>query len=58
MTWSEPTTLIRETAPFNFNDKESITADPGNANYAYAVWIAAVNRGECKSQRIAFLRIS
>ncbi len=37
-TWSEPATLIRETSAFNFNDKESITADPTNANYVYAVW--------------------
>jgi hypothetical protein len=40
-TWSEPTTLIRDTAPYPFNplnDKESITADPKNANNVYAVW--------------------
>ncbi len=37
-TWSEPITLIRERSAFNFNDKESITADPTNANYVYAVW--------------------
>jgi hypothetical protein len=37
-TWSEPTTLIRDTDPFKFNDKESITADPTNSNFAYAVW--------------------
>jgi len=37
-TWTEPITLIRDTAPTVFNDKESITADPGNANFVYAVW--------------------
>jgi hypothetical protein len=37
-TWDEPVTLIRDTSPFNFNDKESITADPTNSNYVYAVW--------------------
>ncbi len=37
-TWSEPTTLIVDTSPFNFNDKESITADPTNSNFVYAVW--------------------
>jgi BNR repeat-like domain len=40
-TWSEPTTLIRDTAPYPdnpLNDKESITADPTNAKYVYAVW--------------------
>ncbi len=37
-TWSEPTTLIVDTSPFNFNDKESITADPTDSNFVYAVW--------------------
>jgi hypothetical protein len=40
-TWSETTTLARDPsdeAPFLFNDKESITADPNNANYVYAIW--------------------
>jgi hypothetical protein len=41
-TWSEPTTLIRDSgsrdSSFAFNDKESITADPTNSNNAYAVW--------------------
>ncbi len=37
-TWSPLTTLIREADPLSFNDKESITADPFNANYVYAVW--------------------
>jgi hypothetical protein len=39
--WSEPVTLIRDpsgTAPFLFNDKESITADPNDSNYVYAIW--------------------
>jgi hypothetical protein len=45
-TWSEPTTLIRETTPFNFNDKESITADPGIANNVYAVWDRSRKPGE------------
>jgi Neuraminidase (sialidase) len=37
-TWSNPATLIRDTNPVFFNDKESITADPTRAGYAYAVW--------------------
>ena len=41
-TWSEPTTLIRDSggrdASYAFNDKESITADPTDSRYAYAVW--------------------
>jgi hypothetical protein len=36
--WSEPITLIRETSDFHFNDKNSITADPTNSNFVYAVW--------------------
>jgi hypothetical protein len=35
--WSGPLALIRDGAD-NFNDKESVTADPGLAGYAYAVW--------------------
>ncbi len=46
MTWSEPTTLIRETSAFNFNDKESITADPTDSNRVYAVWDRSRKPGE------------
>ncbi len=38
LTWGDPITLIRNTEPTLFNDKESITADPTNSNYVYAVW--------------------
>ena len=43
LNWSEPATLARNdasVAPFNFNDKESITADPTDASgqRVYAVW--------------------
>jgi hypothetical protein len=37
-TWSDPVVVIRDTAPTVFNDKQTITADPTNANYVYAVW--------------------
>ncbi|MGB9430244.1 MAG: sialidase family protein [Gammaproteobacteria bacterium] len=36
-TWSDPATLILDGANA-FNDKETITADPNNSNYVYAVW--------------------
>jgi hypothetical protein len=36
-TWSAPKTLIRDGAQF-FNDKGSLTADPTDPNYVYAVW--------------------
>lgn len=48
-TWSEPTTLIRETSAFNFNDKESITADSTNSSYVYAVWDRSRKPGENSS---------
>jgi hypothetical protein len=37
-TWSAPATLIRETDPAYFNDKNTLTADPTDARYIYAVW--------------------
>jgi hypothetical protein len=36
-TWATPVTLIRD-GPANFNDKQSIAADPAVARNAYAVW--------------------
>ena len=38
LTWSSPTTLIRDTDGFLFNDKNSITADPLSDSFVYAVW--------------------
>jgi len=37
LTWSDPVTLIRD-GEARFNDKESITADPADPRYVYAVW--------------------
>ena len=34
--WSAPTTLIRDEV--DFNDKESITADPHDDRFVYAIW--------------------
>jgi len=36
--WHQPVTLIEEDDPLAFNDKNSITADPTNANLVYATW--------------------
>jgi hypothetical protein len=36
-TWSNPTSLIVDTAPF-FNDKNTLTVDPLDARFVYAVW--------------------
>jgi len=37
-TWGEPVALIRDTSSGVTDDKESITADPYDARYVYAVW--------------------
>jgi hypothetical protein len=37
-TWSAPATIISETTPLHFNDKESVTADPHHPGTAYVVW--------------------
>jgi hypothetical protein len=39
LTWGQVATLTEDT---NFQDKESITADPGNPNFVYTVWDDAV----------------
>ncbi|WP_158850195.1 sialidase family protein [Saccharothrix deserti] len=38
LTWGPPKELIRDTDPSVFNDKNSMTADPHDANNVYAVW--------------------
>ena len=57
--WSAPITLIRDTNPAVFNDKESITADQNDANYVYAVWDRLVfpnerTRGQSPENTAAF----
>src|SRR4029079_14085933 len=52
--WGEPVTLVRnigdaDAAPFFFNDKESITADPLDSNYVYAVWDRLRKPGDAQS---------
>ena len=36
--WSDPITLIQDTNPNRLNDKNSMTADPNDSRYVYAVW--------------------
>ncbi len=45
-TWGAPITLIRDGAQF-FNDKNSMTADPADSRFVYAVWdrLTSDNRG-------------
>ena len=38
LTWSEPTALAQDTDPDFVLDKESVTADPEDPRYVYAVW--------------------
>jgi hypothetical protein len=38
LTWSDPTTLIRDASPNILNDKNSLTADPNDSSFVYAVW--------------------
>src|ERR687891_32849 len=38
LTWSDPEFVIRDLDANAFNDKQSITADPTDANNVYAVW--------------------
>ena len=38
LTWSDPITLIRDTNPNRLNDKNSMTADPNDSKYVYAIW--------------------
>lgn len=38
LTWSDPITLIEDVDPRVLNDKNSLTADPTDADYVYAVW--------------------
>jgi hypothetical protein len=37
-TWSDPITLKRDENPSVLNDKNTLTADPNDSNFAYAVW--------------------
>ncbi len=58
-TWSNPVTLIRDTSPTAFNDQESITADPNDSRFVYAVWDRLVfpseeARGRAPERAIGF----
>lgn len=51
-TWGNPTTLIRDESPNVLNDKNSMTADPNNSSFAYAVWdrLASPTSGNTNQQ--------
>jgi hypothetical protein len=46
--WSAPAVLIDDNDLRYFNDKESITADPTNANLVYAIWDRIYKPGQSK----------
>ena len=58
LTWSDPVVVRRDTAPTVFNDKQSITADPTNASYVYAVWDRLVFPGSERASVVASFRTS
>ena len=58
LTWSDPVIVKRDTAPTVFNDKQSITADPTNPNYVYAVWDRLVFPASERASVVASFRTS
>jgi hypothetical protein len=58
LTWSDPVVVRRDTAPTVFNDKQSITADPTNASYVYAIWDRLVFPGSERASVVASFRTS
>jgi hypothetical protein len=38
LTWSDPILVVEDDGPRFLNDKNSLTADPTDANFVYAVW--------------------
>jgi hypothetical protein len=58
LTWSNPVVVRRDTAPTVFNDKQSITADPTNPSYVYAIWDRLVFPGSERASVVASFRTS
>ncbi|MDQ3867725.1 MAG: exo-alpha-sialidase, partial [Actinomycetota bacterium] len=54
LTWEAPQEIIRDVAPTVFNDKQSITADPTDPDYVYAVWDRLVFPNEKANVQAAF----
>ena len=38
LSWSSPVKVVEDTNPRFLNDKNTITADPGDVRFVYAVW--------------------
>jgi hypothetical protein len=52
--WENPVTLIRDESQNVLNDKNSITADPNNSNFVYAVWDRLVSPPSGNTNQQAF----
>jgi hypothetical protein len=50
-TWGNPTTLIRDESQNVLNDKNSMTADPNDPSFAYAVWDRLISTSANASQQ-------
>jgi hypothetical protein len=58
LTWSDPVVVKRDTAPTVFNDKQTITADPTDADFVYAAWDRLVFPGSERASVVASFRTS
>jgi hypothetical protein len=45
LSWTDPILIIDDTDPLLLNDKETITADPTDSDFVYAVWDRLENLG-------------
>jgi hypothetical protein len=54
LTWSTPRVVIRDTDANVFNDKQTITADPHDSRFVYAVWDRLVFPHERASVQSSF----
>jgi hypothetical protein len=52
--WGDPVTLIRDESQNVLNDKNSITADPNDSNFVYAVWDRLLSPPSGNSNQQAF----
>jgi hypothetical protein len=48
LTWGAPSTIIQDDTSKFLNDKDSITADPTNPNFAYVTWTRFLNGNSFK----------
>ena len=54
LTWEDPVTLIRDTNVTVLNDKNTITADPNDSNFVYAVWDRLASPTSGNASPVAF----